>query len=44
MALCENCANYKQHKEKCWFYWENKKQCSQFKKDHNSEPEFMEEE
>lgn len=27
--VCKSCANYKIFKEKCWYYWEGKKECSQ---------------
>lgn len=26
---CEQCKLYEQHGKKCYFYWENKKECSQ---------------
>jgi len=26
--------------EKCWFYWEDKKTCTQFRKSPESEPSF----
>lgn len=31
MAVCDSCFNYKAFGKKCWFYWECKSQCSQFK-------------
>lgn len=27
--ICEDCINYKDFKERCWYYWERKKECSQ---------------
>ncbi|MBD3248998.1 hypothetical protein GF336_03055 [Candidatus Woesearchaeota archaeon] len=27
--LCESCIYFKMHGEKCWYYWESKKWCSQ---------------
>jgi len=44
MALCDDCAAYKTFGKKCWFYWEMKSKCSQFKKSHSDEPGFKEEE
>ncbi|MCX8147399.1 MAG: hypothetical protein N3D84_02940 [Candidatus Woesearchaeota archaeon] len=38
--LCKDCANWKNFREKCWFYWEEKKECSQFKEDILSEPRY----
>jgi len=26
---CKDCLNFKDFKEKCWYYWEKKKECSQ---------------
>jgi hypothetical protein len=26
---CRECFHFKRFKEKCWFYWENKKECTQ---------------
>ncbi|MFO8015809.1 MAG: hypothetical protein R6U32_01760 [Candidatus Woesearchaeota archaeon] len=28
--VCRDCLKYKQHKDKCWFYWEGKRACSRF--------------
>jgi len=28
--VCKNCALYEKFKEKCWFYWERKRKCTQF--------------
>lgn len=38
--LCRECASWKRHREKCWFYWEGKKECSQFKDDDFSEAKY----
>lgn len=27
--ICKDCLNWKDFKEKCWYYWEKKKECSQ---------------
>ncbi|MFC1742112.1 hypothetical protein ACFL3V_06260 [Nanoarchaeota archaeon] len=27
--LCKECLNFKDFKEKCWYFWEKKKECSQ---------------
>jgi hypothetical protein len=26
---CKECLHFRKFKEKCWFYWENKKECTQ---------------
>jgi len=26
---CRDCFHFKKFREKCWFYWENKKHCTQ---------------
>lgn len=38
--LCRECASWKRHAEKCWFYWEGKKECSQFRDDDLSESKY----
>ncbi|HLF54564.1 MAG TPA: hypothetical protein VI612_02495 [Candidatus Nanoarchaeia archaeon] len=43
MSVCENCHSYKIFGKKCWFYWEDKKTCSQFKKAPEDEPQFSSE-
>jgi len=43
MGLCENCHNFKLHGTKCYFYWEKKKACSQFKRSHEDEPQYRSE-
>lgn len=40
MSICQNCHNYQQHGTKCWFYWEKKKACSQFKRTPEDEPHY----
>jgi hypothetical protein len=27
--ICKDCINWKDFKEKCWYFWEKKKECSQ---------------
>ncbi len=44
MAVCDNCHAYKVFGNKCWFYWEHKKSCSQFKRTPEDEPHFHGEE
>ncbi len=34
--VCQNCYKYKIFKDKCWYYWELKKECSKFVEDENS--------
>ncbi|MBU0461650.1 MAG: hypothetical protein KJ574_03620 [Nanoarchaeota archaeon] len=29
---CESCKMFESHGKKCWFYWANKKECSQHTK------------
>lgn len=38
--VCKECASWKVFKEKCWFFWDGKKECSQFKDDDFSEPKY----
>ena len=35
------CASWGRFKDKCWFYWDGKKECSQFRDDLLSEPKYM---
>lgn len=28
--VCKECLKYKMHKDKCWFYWKEKRACSRF--------------
>jgi len=39
--VCKNCHAFKVFGEKCWFYWERKKACSQFKRASEDEPHFF---
>jgi len=39
--ICKECQSFKVFGEKCWFYWERKKTCSQFKKTEDDEPHFF---
>ena len=38
--VCDACVSWKRFGAKCWFYWENKKTCSQFVANEFSEPQF----
>ncbi|MBD3312855.1 hypothetical protein GF345_00265 [Candidatus Woesearchaeota archaeon] len=38
--VCKECASWKIFGSKCWFYWDNKAECSQFKDDQMSEPKY----
>ena len=38
--VCEKCHTYKNVGEKCWYFWEEKKTCSQFKKTIDDEPKY----
>ena len=38
--VCKHCHAFKVFGEKCWFYWEGKKSCSQFKRSEADEPQF----
>ncbi len=40
--LCEDCASWKMVGEKCWFYWENKKMCTNHRKSETAEPSYKE--
>ena len=39
--VCENCFTYKAFGSKCWFYWEGKRTCSQFRKTVDEEPHYQ---
>jgi len=28
--ICKDCLKYKSHKDKCWFFWNEKRACSRF--------------
>jgi hypothetical protein len=38
--VCDACAAFKRFGTKCYFYWENKKTCSQFQVNDFAEPSF----
>ncbi len=38
--LCKDCSNWENFKEKCFFYWEDKKECSQHKQHVLAEPKI----
>lgn len=38
MTVCQNCHTHKTFGNKCWYYWERKKACSQFKRAAEDEP------
>lgn len=38
--VCKDCHSFKIFGNKCWFFWENKKTCSQHRKSPESEPDF----
>ena len=40
MAVCDKCFSFKVFGAKCWYYWENKKECSQFKRSPEDEAHF----
>jgi len=42
--VCEHCHNYKVFGKKCWYYWEGKQSCSQYKKGAGNEPEVFDDE
>jgi len=42
MSVCEHCHNHKVFGSKCWFYWEKKKNCSQFKRSAEDDPQYRE--
>ncbi len=39
--VCKDCHSFQIFKEKCWFFWENKRACSQFRSSPNAEPTFV---
>ena len=41
MSVCDKCHTHKVFGNKCWFYWEHKKKCSQFKNTAEDEPHFF---
>ncbi|RLE46294.1 hypothetical protein DRJ25_04400 [Candidatus Woesearchaeota archaeon] len=40
VMVCKDCHNFKVFGKKCWFYWENKSACSQFRSSADEEPKF----
>lgn len=40
--VCKDCMTFKRFKDKCWFYWDNKKACSNFLGSEFAEPTFKE--
>tara|TARA_Y100000310_G_scaffold296092_2_gene328063 strand:+ start:664 stop:819 length:156 start_codon:yes stop_codon:yes gene_type:complete len=43
-VVCQGCRSFKTFGRKCWFFWESKKSCSQFRKDAKDEPHYQESE
>ncbi len=39
-SVCEKCHNFKVFGKKCWFFWEEKKTCSQFREAGEQEPHY----
>ncbi len=39
-TVCENCVAFKRFGDKCWFYWEGKRECTQFVRSDFAEPEY----
>lgn len=39
--ICKTCHSFKVFGEKCWFYWERKKACSQYRHTPEDEPHFF---
>lgn len=38
MGLCDDCFNFKMFGKKCFFYWDEKRECSQFRDAGEDEP------
>ena len=38
--VCDDCFSFKMFSEKCWFYWNGKKSCSQHRATQMEEPRF----
>lgn len=38
--VCKNCALYKKFGNKCYFYWEGKRKCTQFVDKDTGVPQF----
>jgi len=41
-SVCQGCMSWKVFGHKCYFYWEQKKECSQFRKNQSQEPTYKE--
>jgi len=40
-GVCRDCWRYKQFKEDCHFFWENKSECSKFLEHQMAEEKYM---
>ena len=40
-SVCDSCESFKRFGEKCWFYWKDKKSCSQYREGIDQEPHFQ---
>lgn len=40
--VCKTCVVFKRHKDKCWYYWDHKKACTQYRGSDVSDPVFLE--
>jgi hypothetical protein len=38
--VCKECHNFKTFGKDCWFYWDEKKKCSQFKRSVEDNPDY----
>lgn len=38
--VCKTCYIFKRFKDKCWYYWDNKRVCTQHRASAFSEPAF----
>lgn len=38
VSICDKCHMFKVFGKKCWYFWEDKKTCSQFRKTEADEP------
>lgn len=39
-SVCDSCQSFKNFGEKCWFFWKDKKSCSQYREGLDQEPHF----
>ena len=37
---CDGCAMWKTQGNKCWYYWEGKKECTQHNREGNNQQDF----